>query len=128
MGDPATSQHDLDLLVGSSELLMKALQSAGRENDRLRLRKKCEGLLRRAEAAKAILRGSSSSAGGQDATRVQPAAKAKTTVSNPIDQLSTKEKVILLRSSKVNGFTFPPWQSTPDLVEFALGSGEEKYR
>ncbi len=128
MGSSATSQEDLSLLVGSSELLMKALQSAADKGDKIRLKKKCEVLLRRAESLKATLKSSPTHLRGEDGSQMRPAAKVETEMPSQVSQLSTREQVILLRSSKVNGFTFPPWQPTADHIDFALSSGEERFR
>jgi len=34
--------------------------------------------------------------------------------------LSTSEKIILLKASHLNGFSFPPWQKEPDSSDFEL--------
>ena len=41
--------------------------------------------------------------------------------------LSTKEKIILLEGSKLNGFTFPPWERPPGREEFELDDPRELY-
>lgn len=43
-------------------------------------------------------------------------------------EVSKAEQIILLRSSKLNGFTFPPWQGAPEPDEFALSQGAEAFR
>ncbi|OCL06721.1 cysteine proteinase [Glonium stellatum] len=40
---------------------------------------------------------------------------------------SKKEEIILLRASKLNGFTFPPWRAAPDSAEFTLADGAELF-
>ena len=42
-------------------------------------------------------------------------------------ELTTGEKVILLRSSKLNGFKFPPWTSPPAPSDFESQAGQDKY-
>lgn len=49
----------------------------------------------------------------------------KTMVNNlveptPSRHLSTREQIILLKGSKVNGVVFPPWDSAPSAKEFEL--------
>ncbi|KAI4092102.1 MAG: hypothetical protein LQ339_007998 [Xanthoria mediterranea] len=39
----------------------------------------------------------------------------------PSRQLSTREQIILLNSSRLYGSRFPPWQSPPGMAEFELG-------
>ena len=48
-------------------------------------------------------------------------------MSTATDKLSTKEQVILLKSSRLNGFIFPPWTSPVDLDDFTLKKGEEQF-
>ena len=43
-------------------------------------------------------------------------------------EVSKAEQIILLKSSKLNGFTFPPWQGAPEPDEFVLGQGAEAFR
>lgn len=41
---------------------------------------------------------------------------------------TTREKIILLEGSRLNGFIFPPWTSPPSPSEFQLESGESLYQ
>ena len=45
----------------------------------------------------------------------------------PSRQLSTREQIILLRSSRLYGCRFPPWQSPPDMAEFELGMDQTMF-
>ena len=49
-------------------------------------------------------------------TKVSQILKLKEPISHRT--LSTREQIILLESSKVHGFVFPPWKSAPTSSEF----------
>jgi calpain-7 len=40
---------------------------------------------------------------------------------------ATKEEILLLRASVVNGCKFPPWQKNPSSSEFVLEDGSEPF-
>ncbi|KAI9885216.1 MAG: ADP/ATP carrier protein [Watsoniomyces obsoletus] len=136
IGNPPSTQRDLDLSIRSSELLLEAVQLAGCDAERIRLRKKCQALLNQAERIKKILRERESN-GGTTPPRITPplplpGSISKGTVLVPKSmmaqkKLSTKEQVILLKSSKLNGFVFPPWTSAPESAEFSLPLTKEKF-
>jgi calpain-7 len=41
---------------------------------------------------------------------------------------TTREKIILLEGSRLNGFVFPPWTSPPSPSEFETEAGESLYQ
>jgi calpain-7 len=43
-------------------------------------------------------------------------------------KLPSKESIILLKASMVNGFKFPPWDKTPSTEEFALQRGVDLFK
>ncbi|KKY21738.1 putative calpain-like protease ory [Phaeomoniella chlamydospora] len=43
-------------------------------------------------------------------------------------ELTTKEKIIILEGSKINGFVFPPWNGDPGPEEFILSDGQELWK
>ena len=45
----------------------------------------------------------------------------------PTRILSTREQIILLQGSKLNGSIFPPWKTPPDVSEFVLEDGSELF-
>lgn len=51
----------------------------------------------------------------------------KLTEPDSVRVLSQKEEILLLRASKLNGFTFPPWRAPSDSAEFALVNGAEAF-
>lgn len=42
-------------------------------------------------------------------------------------QLSTAEKIIILKASTLNGSKFPPWQQDPLISEFTLGENGQLF-
>ena len=46
---------------------------------------------------------------------------------SPSRSLSTREQIILLESSRLNGYRFPPWQNSPDTAEFELGEDQSLF-
>jgi calpain-7 len=104
-----TSNHDeaLRRAIKAAELYMRAMEVTTGGHEKARLKKKCETLLRRAESLKKAAQG------------------LKAPVSTR--SFTTKEQVILLEGSKLNGFVFRMWESDPDPEEFRLRDGEELF-
>ncbi|KAI9771823.1 MAG: cysteine protease [Geoglossum simile] len=97
----------LQRAIQSAELYMRAMEVATDDHEKARLKAKCQALLRRAESLK----------------------KAAQGLKAPISTRSftTKEQVILLEGSRLNGFVFRMWESDPDPEEFHLRDGEELF-
>ena len=87
---------------------MRALRLAS-PDEKKHLDPKCKELLSRAEAIKA-------------ATNWQSVAQQKTTSTlrppKSTRKLTTREEIIILEGSKLNGFVFPPSSSPPAPTEF----------
>lgn len=83
------------------QMLMEGAQKAKSKEDRARLNRKCNELITLAERYKLV------------AAHPDPPGPTSTR------ELSTAEKVILLRSSKLHGSTFPPWEAPPTAEAFA---------
>jgi len=92
--------------ISAAECYMKAARTASTPADRARLKRKCEELIALAERLKGPTPGPSNTP-------------------QQSRQLPTAEKMILLRSSKLHGSIFPPWESAPGDDIFARASGEE---
>ncbi|KAI9790445.1 MAG: cysteine protease [Peltula sp. TS41687] len=119
------SQQALEQSIASAELLMKALRLATSKDDRVRLNRKCKSMLDQAERIKQARKDSTAD---RACERGHALPNKKSAITPGLDPaLSTKEKRILLESSRVNSFTFPPWESRPNAAEFELGEGEGKY-
>lgn len=106
---------------------MKALGFARNKEDRSRLNRKCQSMLDQAERIKVARKKLTSSAEGRIERDIGSQHKRVVPTPRVKQALSTKEKVILLESSRVNSFVFPPWESKPEALEFELKEGEGKY-
>ncbi|KAF2714089.1 calpain-like protease palB/rim-13 [Pleomassaria siparia CBS 279.74] len=60
---------------------------------------------------------------GSQPTRVRKLAPPRST-----RKLTTKEEILLLKASVVNGFKCPPWDKNPTSSEFALGDNGQPFR
>ncbi|KAK4106425.1 cysteine proteinase [Parathielavia hyrcaniae] len=97
--------------IAAAELYMQAAGKAKTAEDRKRLRKKCVELIGLGERLKA-------SAKGIDAASRPP-------VPQSTRPLTTAEKTILLKASRLHGHLFPPWESAPGSESFSSASGPE---
>ena len=116
----SSSPEGLDVLINAAELYMKALRLASDSEDKLQLDAKCKELLTAAERIKGkqtIPKGHTQPVvSGSSRLPVPPVSKR---------QLTTREEIILLEGSKLNGFVFQPWKESPLPDEFVLrGDGE----
>lgn len=110
ISEAPTQGEVLRRTIKTAELYVQAMEAAADSNEKARLKAKCQILLRRAESLKRATA----------ATHVQEGPTSART-------LTTKERVILLEGSKLNGFIFWPWESDPDPEEFQLRDGEELF-
>ncbi|KAI5863196.1 cysteine proteinase [Durotheca rogersii] len=99
----------LDHTIAAAELYMKAARAASIPGEKSRLTKKCHEVLSRAEALKKL---------GQDRNSVEIVEK-RLKLPRPTRQVPASEQAILLRSSRLHGNIFPPWESDPDPNEFS---------
>ncbi|KAK4123491.1 cysteine proteinase [Parathielavia appendiculata] len=95
--------------IAAAELYMQAAGKAKTAEDRKRLRKKCVELIGLGERLKATAKGT-------DAASRPPAPKS----TRP---LTTAEKTILLKASRLHGHVFPPWESAPGSESFSTAGG-----
>ncbi|KAF6836067.1 palb protein [Colletotrichum plurivorum] len=108
----STGNEALNHAIAAADLYMKAAGSAKSQADRTRLTRKCKGLVTYAEQLKASL----------SSVAVTPAA-ATTPSGCHVRQIPSAERTILLRSSRLHGNIFPPWQSNPSDSIFVLSDG-----
>ena len=113
VGSKATSTAKLKATIESAELYMQALQIADRPGDKKRLDRKFNDLVRQAEHFK-----SCQDAAQKRSSTVQPVSMRK---------LTTRENIIILDSSRLNGFVFKPWERTPLQDEFVPNEGHELF-
>ncbi|KAI1618007.1 calpain-7 [Exophiala viscosa] len=110
----------LEATIKTAELYLQALRLTDKPSDRKRLDAKCKELLGQAERLKAR----------QDApTRHLADRQQSDVLSAPIStrKLTTRETIIILEGSKLNGFVFKPWTSAPSTDEFVLQPGQQPF-
>ncbi|KAF4891036.1 Calpain-like protease palB/cpr-8 [Colletotrichum fructicola] len=113
----STGREALNHAIAAADLYMKAAKETTSQADRGRFRKSCERLIAHAEKLKyspvAIasdsLSGTGSSLAGSSRCQVR--------------QIPTGERTILLRSSRLHGNIFPPWQTDPADDVFSPSQG-----
>jgi calpain-7 len=116
----STKEEALKNAILATEIYMKAIKLASSAAERDKLKAKCMRVLARAEEIKQMKNWSLPV--NQDGM-VTRGRRLKTPSS--LRALSTREEVILLESSKLHGFIFPPWQSDPTEEFFDMvGNGE----
>ncbi|OAP63911.1 hypothetical protein AYL99_03138 [Fonsecaea erecta] len=113
----STGKAVLAATVKTAELYLQALRLADKPSDRQRFDARFNELLARAERLKA--------AQDEQQHRPGPAGGSRELLNPPISkrELTTREKIILLESGKLNGFKFNPWTAPPSADEFALREG-----
>ncbi|KIW17234.1 hypothetical protein PV08_04425 [Exophiala spinifera] len=116
----AGSTADLEATIRSAELYLQALRLVDRPADRKRLDTKCKELLARAEKIK-----NGSPVASKSSSNVQVRRELKAPVS--ARKLTTRENIIILEGSKLNGFVFKPWTHAPHPDEFLLQDGQEPF-
>ena len=104
----------LKATVESAELYMQALKLSDTPSDRKRLDAKCKVLINQAEQLKRIQDG-------------RPRANAPSEPPISSRKLTTRENIIVLEGSKLNGFVFKPWDKPPPADEFVLRTGEQSF-
>ena len=92
---------------------MQAAQRATTPAERLRLTRKCSEILALGERLKANAKAA--------------AAASRAPVPESTRPLTTSEKAIILRASRLHGNVFPPWDSAPDPAAFDAGPDGAAY-
>ncbi|KAI0901910.1 cysteine proteinase, partial [Annulohypoxylon nitens] len=100
----------LNHAIAAAELYMKAARAASSSEERTRLTKKCQSLISKAEDLKRL-----SQLGGNSIAAVEKRLK----LPRQARQIPKSEQAILLRSSRLHGNVFPPWETEPDPKEFS---------
>lgn len=134
----SSGQEALSHAIQAAELYMKAAREAPTAAGKSRLKRKCQDLIALAETLKTLrlspaatpvpgpvsagakttatttvtraANGPSSSSSSSQASKPKGTRQTRT--------LPTSEKTILLRSSKLHGNVFPPWDHDPDPAAF----------
>lgn len=90
---------------------MRAAEKAANPKDRNRLQRKCSDLIALGERLKANAKFA--------ATSARPPVPESTRT------LTIAEKTLILKSSKLHGNIFPPWEKIPDPDEFAASKAAD---
>lgn len=120
----------LKAAIEAAERCMRALKAAPNEDQKTQLDEKCRALLEQAERIKlSISLESFDKDLGHAATGQDSSSEFGAKLTEPLSsrQLSTREQIILLEGSKLNGFVFPPWKTRPDPGEFELRDGDHRF-
>lgn len=121
----AKSQRDvLEATINAAELYMQALRLASGSSDKARLDLKCKELLTKAEEIKCA-KSRSEGGDGPSASSLPSSPALKQPISKR--KLTTREEIIILEGSKLNGFIFPPWKNDPAPEEFILKEGHQLF-
>ncbi|KAL2024463.1 hypothetical protein VTK56DRAFT_8274 [Thermocarpiscus australiensis] len=106
----ARGDEALKLAIAAAELYMQAAAKAKTPADRSRLSRKFEDLVGLGERLKANARAA--------------AASSRPPVPESTRMLTTAEKAILLKASRLHGNLFPPWESAPGPEGFSGSPGD----
>ncbi|KAI9875512.1 MAG: cysteine protease [Pleopsidium flavum] len=120
----------LKAAIEATEHCMHALKAATNEDQKTQLDKKCRALLEQAERIKlSICWETLGTDLGHAASGQTSSSESGSKLEEPLSsrQLSTREQIILLEGSKLNGFVFPQWKSSPDPNEFESRDGEQRF-
>jgi calpain-7 len=120
----STRDEALQRAIAAAEAYMKAFKLSSRESERVRLKGQCSKVLAIAEKIKQQNSWTVTSNGKKEKGPSPKILKA------PVSQrkLTTREEVIILESSKLHGFIFPPWTSDPQADSFCKeGKGEAQF-
>lgn len=121
----ASSGHGiLEATIKATELYMQALRLAPSSTEKARLDSKCKELLTKAET----LKEENVTSGRRDPAAAS-SSRSKAGLKQPTSKRrpTTREQIILLEGSKLNGFVFPPWRDDPGPEDFALEEGQKLF-
>lgn len=93
---------------------MKAVREAPTAAEKSRLKRKCQDLIALAETLKKPTGATAAVAAPPASSKPAPKPRGP----RQTRQLPTSEKTILLRSSRLHGSVFPPWDADPDPAIF----------
>lgn len=115
-----TGKLALNHAIQAAELYMKAVKDAPTAAEKSRLKRKCQELIALAETLKKPASAASASSSAPAPAPAPASSKPPPKPRGPRQarQLPTNEKTILLRSSRLHGSVFPPWDADPDPAVF----------
>lgn len=128
MSSSSTTDAALEAAVAAAERSIRALEGAADEPSRRRLEEESRKLLGQAERLRAARDAGPLRDGRSDhPPEVPPLLSTMFAEQLPTRLLSTREHIIILEGSRLNGFVFPPWKGPPDPGEFDLKNGEARF-
>lgn len=104
------SHTQLEAAIKAAEFYMQALRLADNSEDKKRLDAKTKDLIDKAEQIKKSREDGNGTTTNVSRSRIQHPVSSR--------KLTTRENIILLEGSKLNGALFKPWASTPLPSEF----------
>lgn len=128
-----TSSKDgaLEKILAAAEMSMRALKLTNDVAVKKDLNVNIKQLLSEAETIKASPEWKPSALAGADSgARASPSSITKVKrlkIPKSSRQLSTAEKIIILKASTLNGSKFPPWQQNPPTSEFKPGESGQLF-
>ena len=134
---PQSSSKDeaLEVAIQAAETAMKALELAEDPNEKAKLTTRFKQLLAEAEKIKQNKDWSNALLAPYSPSSNDTSSKARSTndrleTLKPPESsrnLSNGEQILLLRSSFLHGFKFPPWTKSPARELFELKDGEDMF-
>ena len=124
----ASQEEALKAAMDAAEAAVQAMKLTDDNNKKRELVMKSQELLHKAELIKNAETWPlhTNLMSGTKNIEVQRAKVEELKQPIPTRTLSTREQIILLQGSKLNGCIFPPWK-TPDASEFVLDDGSEPF-
>ena len=130
LDDQTASKNDgLEAAMDAAEAAMQAMKLTNDNNKKRELKLKSHELLHKAELIQSarMLPLQTKTTSGTKNIEVQRTKAEELKQPMPTRILSTREQIILLQGSKLNGCVFPPWKTPPDASEFVLEDGSELF-
>ena len=118
-----TPKQTLQATIEAVESHMRALKLERDPEQKRKLDAACKKYLKQAENLKAT----KSAQSKPSVVSSDPKVSQKPWKHIARRALTTREKIILLEGSKLNGFTFPPWTGPPEEEEFQSSDGQERF-
>jgi calpain-7 len=121
----ARSRNDaLEATINAAELYLQALRLVSSGSEKARLDSKCKELLTKAERVKEeIIRSERDDEAATSSLPSSPVLQQPTSKR----RLTTREEIVILEGSRLNGFTFLPWKDDPTPEELAMKEGQEPF-
>ncbi|KAI5301239.1 cysteine protease [Ascosphaera atra] len=130
LASASTQKAALDAAINAAENYFNAFRHAAAQLDKKRLDARCNELLTRAEEIKKATRWPPPAPSPSPSPAASPAKQpqgqcfaSRSKEPQSTRRLSKREQIILLESSKLHGFVFPPWTGDPEGQEFEAPLG-----